>query len=411
MRNLKTVLLLSFLLFSQVLCGQETDETIIRKIAGYILENTESGFVNAKNGDMYKSTPEIPPDAEVTLLNTLSEWQYANGVLNIAMVDLADFLGEEKYFDYAARQIAFGMDNYRFFQERLKSDQPGSTYPFWQLWTMSELDDCGAMGAGMIEICRKIRRDDYLGYINKTAKHITAGQERLDDGTLVRVRPHEMTLWADDLYMSVPFLARMGQLSGNRSYFDDAVLQVKNFTKYLWDPLKMLYYHCYYTDLGRNGVAHWGRCNGWMMMAKTQLLNLLPGDHPGREEVRLDLERQILGIAKYQSGDGLWHQLLDKNDSYTETSCTAMFVYAVARAVNQKWIDKRYATIALRGWEGLVAQKITAEGQVRDVCVGTGIQENLAFYYQRPTTLQNKHGLGPVLEAGMEVIRLKKMLQ
>jgi rhamnogalacturonyl hydrolase YesR len=148
-----------------------------------------------------------------------------------------------------------------------------------------------------------------------------------------------------------------------------------------------------------------------MMMAKTQLLNLLPGDHPGREEVRLDLERQILGIAKYQNGDGLWHQLLDKNDSYTETSCTAMFVYAVARAVNQKWIDKRYATIALRGWEGLVAQKITAEGQVRDVCVGTGIQENLVFYYQRPTTLQNKHGLGPMLEAGIEVIRLKKMLQ
>ena len=42
------------------------------------------------------------------------------------------------------------------------------------------------------------------------------------------------------------------------------------------------------------------------------------------------------GVAAVQSGSGLWHQLLDKPDSYLETSASAMFTYAIARGVNRK---------------------------------------------------------------------------
>jgi rhamnogalacturonyl hydrolase YesR len=183
---------------------------------------------------------------------------------------------------------------------------------------------------------------------------------------------------------------------------------VLKFTEYLWNKDKELYYHLYYSDLKRNGVAHWGRCNGWVMMAQVHLLNFLPADHPQRETLIKNLERQILGIAKYQNADGLWHQVLDKSDSYVESSCSAMFVYGTARAVNQGWIDKRYATIATTGWEGLKAQKITPEGQLKDVCIGTGIQDDMVFYYTRPARLNEKHGLGAVIEAGIEVMKLKK---
>jgi rhamnogalacturonyl hydrolase YesR len=67
---------------------------------------------------------------------------------------------------------------------------------------------------------------------------------------------------------------------------------------------------------------------------------------------------------------------LDKPDSYLETSATAMFVYAVARAVNQGWIPPVYFTIAEKGWEGLVS-KITPDGKEEDVCIGTGILDEL----------------------------------
>lgn len=387
------------------------DEIVIRRIADYILEHADFRFTGVSNDQVYKYTKDIPPDLEVKLSSPFGEWHYTNGVLNMAMINLSLLLNESKYFDFTIEHIAFGIDNYKFFQKRFKHDRPHYYYPFGQLWTMKELDDCGAMGASMIDVYEKVKRNDYKEYIENTAKHITDRQDRLEDGTLVRKFPHEMTLWADDLYMSVPFLARMAIFSGDDKYFIDAIQQVFNFTKYLWNENKELYFHCYYSDLNRNGVAHWGRCNGWMMMAQVHLLNHLPVNHPEREKLIKILEKQILGIAKYQNGEGLWHQVLDKTDSYTESSCTAMFVYCIARAVNEGWIDDRYGSIAIRGWEGLKANKITVDGQVKDICVGTGIEDNLVFYYNRPARLNEKHGLGAVIDAGIEVMKLKKLKQ
>ncbi|MEJ5352729.1 MAG: glycoside hydrolase family 88 protein [Melioribacteraceae bacterium] len=390
----------------------DIDEIVVRRVADYILEHGELGFKDINTGEVFKSTKNVPEGAKLRFLNSFGEWHYTNGVLNMALINLSKFTGDKKYADYAAAHVAFGMDNYKYFQARYNKEKDGPHYnfPFGQLWTMRELDDCGAMGASMIDVYEFVKRDDYKQYIENTANHITKGQERIEDGTLVRTFPYKMTLWADDLYMSVPFLARMGKFSGDKKYWDDAITQVKNFSKYLWDNEKELYWHCYYTDLKRNGVAHWGRCNGWVMMAKVHLLNFLPENYPGREDIIKDLERQILGIAKYQSKEGLWHQLLDKNDSYLESSCSAMFVYCIARAVNQGWIDKRYASIALKGWEGLKEYKIQLDGQVKDICVGTGIEDNLVFYYERPARLNEKHGLGAVIDAGIEIIKLKKLL-
>ncbi len=408
------VIFISVFFFAALTFAQNSnvDELVVRRVADYILEHGELSFKDVNTGKIYKSTKEIPEGAKVTFTSPFGEWHYTDGVLNMALIDLSNFLEDKKYADYAAAQIAFGMDNYKYFEKRYNKDIDGPhyLYPFGQLWTMRELDDCGAMGASMIDVYQTVKRDDYKEYIEKTAKHITEEQDRLADGTLARKFPHEMTIWADDLYMSVPFLARMGKLSGDKKYWDDAILQIKNFTKYLWDQNKELYWHCYYTDLKRNGVAHWGRCNGWVIMAKVNLLNFLPEDYPGREDIIKDLERQILGIAKYQSADGLWHQLLDKNDSYLESSCSAMFIYSIARAVNQKWIDQRYGSIAIRGWEGLKENKIRLDGQVKDICVGTGIEDNLVFYYDRPARLNEKHGLGAVIDAGIEVIKLKNAI-
>ena len=387
-----------------------TDEAVTRRIADYILDHSEFAFYSPTNKQTYHSTKDIPEDVEVRLKSTFGEWHYTNGVLNMAMINLGAFLKEKKYTEFAAQHVAFGFDNYKFFKKRFAGDRPHYRFPFGQLWTMKELDDCGAMGASVIDVYQKVKRPDYKAYIEKTAKHITKNQDRLEDGTLVRSFPYKMTLWADDLFMSVPFLARMGKFSGDSKYYNDAIHQVLKFTEYLWNENKELYYHCYYSDLHRNGVAHWGRCNGWVMMAQVHLLNFLPDDYAKRDLIIKNLERQILGIAEYQNPDGLWHQVLDKNDSYVESSCSAMFVYCIARAVNEGWIDRRYASIAIRGWEGLKKHEITPDGELKDVCVGTGIENDMVFYYRRPARTNEKHGLGAVIDAGIEIIRLKKML-
>jgi rhamnogalacturonyl hydrolase YesR len=82
-----------------------------------------------------------------------------------------------------------------------------------------------------------------------------------------------------------------------------------------------------------------------------------------------------------------------------------MFTYAVAKGVNEGWLDERFKTIALEGWEGLKT-KISEDGSVSGICIGTGIENNIGYYYKRPTELNDIHGLGAILLAGTEIIRL-----
>jgi rhamnogalacturonyl hydrolase YesR len=115
------------------------------------------------------------------------------------------------------------------------------------------------------------------------------------------------------------------------------------------------------------------------------------------------LEKHILGIARYQDGNGLWHQLLDKADSYPETSCSAMITCAISRAVKKGYMKSRYASIADRGWEG-VCSMIWSDGKIEGICTGTGISNDLVHYYRRPALVNDVHGTGPVLLAGIEFL-------
>jgi unsaturated rhamnogalacturonyl hydrolase len=262
------------------------------------------------------------------------------------------------------------------------------------------------MAAGLLDVYQFDKKKEYSEYLNRVGDYILTKQVKFADGTLARNAPRKMTLWADDLYMSVPYLARMGKLTGDNKYFDFAIQQVENFNKYIYNSSTGLYYHAFYNDENMNGVAHWGRCNGWVALAQAELLNNLPANHPKRPELTKYLLRQIVGFSRYQDTSGMWHQVLDKPDSYLESSVTAMFVYTVAKAVNQGWINKRFISIAQNGWNAL-AKKVTTDGQVPDICMGTSIEEDISYYYNRPKALNDTHGLGAFLLAGTEMIRAK----
>jgi rhamnogalacturonyl hydrolase YesR len=98
--------------------------------------------------------------------------------------------------------------------------------------------------------------------------------------------------------------------------------------------------------------------------------------------------------------------MLDRNESYLETSASAMFVYGIAHAVNQGWISPTtYGSIAQAGWCGLVT-RINAQGQVEGTCVGTTFASDHIYYYHRPASVKALHGYGPALLAGTEIIRM-----
>jgi unsaturated rhamnogalacturonyl hydrolase len=376
-------------------------EELVRRMADHILRTTSFRFVNTKTGEKFGSTLAVAPSPDVKAESRFNKWQYVNGVLTVGMIQTAAVLKENKYSDYCRQNFDFIFSNLDYFKKQF--DAGAATVEYRPVMQIGSLDDCGSMAAGLLDVYAFDKKPVYMNYLQRVSDYILDQQVRFPDGTLARNGPHKMTLWADDLYMSVPFLARMGKEKADEKYFNFAIRQVENFNRYIYDSTEGLYFHCFYNDENMNGVAHWGRCNGWVALAQCALLDQLPADHPKRPELMKLLLRQIVGFSRYQDTTGLWHQLLDKPDSYLESSVSAMFVYTVAHAVNKGWISPGFLRIARNGWEGL-SRKVTADGELTDICIGTGIEENILFYYSRPRETNDTHGLGAFLLAGTEMI-------
>ena len=149
-------------------------------------------------------------------------------------------------------------------------------------------------------------------------------------------------------------------------------------------------------------------CYLWISDGKVEILDAIPEGYPGRDKVLALLQAHIRGLCNLQSGEGLWHQLLDRNDSYLETSASAIYVYSLAKAINEGWIDMlAYGSQTILGWHG-VTTRVNELGEIEGTCVGTGMGFDPAFYYYRPVNKAAGHGYGPLIYAGAEVYRLLK---
>lgn len=416
--NMKRTLNLIFTLFCIIpVFSQATlePEKLATVIAERIISETPYTFIDKKTNETYTSLKNVPVTQDIQIAHEYNEWHYTNGVVNIALLELAEKAQNKKFENYVFKNMdfVFDKDNLGFFEKQYnEAFKNGGWRAVRKLsWHMifrnKRLDDNGPMGASLIELQMRRPTPAFQNYINTTAEHLLYAEPRLEDGTIARIWPHENTIWADDLFMGISFLCRMGKMTGDMKYFDDAANQVLNYHKYLWDDRREIYYHCYHTDVKEHGVAHWSRANGWMLMAQADLLTMLPKNHPKRDAVIENFNRQVKGILQYQGKNGLWYQVLDKTDSYEEITGTAMFVFGIARGVREGWINKDYIYAAEQGLKGMMT-KMTDKGDVTAICVGTGIMPSMAFYYNRKTQENASMGEGPVLRALVEMSYAKK---
>ncbi|GAB3642420.1 glycoside hydrolase family 88/105 protein [Spirosoma arcticum] len=390
---------------------------VLSRVHGYLNEVTPMQVVDRQTSQTITDFTRFNPNAIIKPGDyrlTSYEW----GVTYTGMLRAGEATGDPRYADYTNQRLTFLANLIPYFQAPVNADPTANTgtapagtpeRPLRQMLAPHALDDAGAMCAAMIQASRgggvkvdlRPQIDTYIDYITKK-------EHRLADGTLARNRPQPNTLWLDDLFMAVPALAQMGRLTGDAKYYDEAVKQVLQFSQRMFNRQKGLYMHGWVEGMSDHPEFHWARANGWAIMTKVELLDVLPANHPGRAAVLDLLLAHVRGLAACQSGSGFWHQLLDRNDSYLETSATAIYVFSIARAINRGWIDGlAYAPMTLLGWNA-VSTKVTDKGQVEGTCVGTGMGFDPAFYYHRPINIYAAHSYGPVLLAGAEVINLLK---
>ncbi|WP_405380014.1 glycoside hydrolase family 105 protein [Maribacter sp. LLG6340-A2] len=384
------------------------DEIIVTldRVYNYLESETAAKLIDAttkKEITNYKKLNENSIFEPGAFRLTSYEW----GVTYAGMTQITEATGDPKYADYTNKRLKLIADIAPFYLEKYKKDKAYPS-PIKQSLQPHALDDAGAICAAMIKAKRAGLDADLQPLITNFIDYISTKEFRLPDGTLARNRPQANTLWLDDLFMSVPALAQMGKLTGETKYYDDAVKQVRQFSKRMFNEEKGLYMHGWVQAMDYHPEYRWARANGWAVMTLVELLDVLPKEHEGYQDVLHQLQAHIKGLAQYQDGTGFWHQLIDRNDSYLETSATAIYTYSIAKAINNGYIDKMaFSPVVMLGWNA-VATKVNAKGQVEGTCVGTGMGFDPAFYYHRPINVFAAHGYGPVLLAGSEVIKLIK---
>ncbi|MDR0939422.1 MAG: glycoside hydrolase family 88 protein [Mediterranea sp.] len=330
---------------------------------------------------------------------------YEWGVTYSAMMAAARATGDTAYQTYVDSRFRFLAEVAPRFRDQM--ERTGEVDPqMRQILTPRALDDAGAVCAAMIKARLADSSLALRPLIDNYMEFVLHGEYRLADGTFARTRPFRNTLWLDDMFMGIPPIAWYARLTGDASLADEAVRQVSGFAKRMWVPEKKLFRHGWVESMEPHPAFHWARANGWALLTLAEVLDALPANHPGRDML-LDLFRQhVEGLAAVQSGEGFWHQLLDRPDSYLETSATAIYVYCIAHGINRGWLDaSAYGPVAQLGWHA-VTTKVNAEGQVEGTCVGTGMGFDPAFYYYRPVNVYAAHGYGPVLWAGAAMTEL-----
>lgn len=381
---------------------------VLDRVYDYLESSTPARLIDRDNGS------EITDLKEINSAKNLGFQQgdfrlvsYEWGVTYAGMLRAGQTTGDSKYTEYTIERMAFLGELYPRIVE-LEKVRPGVSHPMRSVLHPHALDDAGAICAAMIKTKQTGFEGNLDPMIANYIDYISNDQFRLEDGTFARNRPMKNSLWLDDLFMSVPALAHMGDYSGDDSYFEDAVRQVLQFAGRMFNIDNGLFMHAYVMGMEEHPQFHWGRANGWAIMAMIELLDVLPEDYKGRKEV-LDLcRKQIRGLADCQSPEGLWHQLLDRNDSYLETSATAIFTYCIAKAINRGYVSASvYGPMVCLAWNA-VASKVNDTGQVEGTCVGTGMGFDPAFYYYRPVNVYAAHGYGPVMLAGAEMVELLK---
>ena len=208
----------------------------------------------------------------------------------------------------------------------------------------------------------------------------------------------ETRFWIDDMYMLTILQLEAYRATGDRKYLDRDAKEMVAYLDKLQQP-NGLFLHA--TDV----PFYWGRGDGWVAAGMAEMLRSLPQDHPQRARILASYQKMMAALLKYQGKDGMWHELIDHDEAWPESSSSAMFTFAMVTGVKNGWIDPAiYGPAARKGWLALVGY-IDQNNDVTSVCEGTGKLNDLSYYLARRRRTGDFHGQAPVLWAATALLR------
>jgi len=186
----------------------------------------------------------------------------------------------------------------------------------------------------------------------------------------------------DTLFMTGLFLERSGLLLKRQDCIDEANYQILNHIKYLFDKDMGLFYHGYNFKRKDNyGEVYWGRGNGWYTLGIMEYLQQADIDSAIRNYLLSVYKSQCETLIKFADKEsGLWHTVIDDQESYIEISASAAFLCGIMQGVRIGVLEKEKYMIHIEKAVENIFNYIKEDGTVLNVSYGTPIGENKEFY-------------------------------
>jgi unsaturated rhamnogalacturonyl hydrolase len=345
-----------------------------------------------------------------------AKWDYSVGLFTLSLLKLAEATGDARYQKFSEDAIGSFIEPdgtiHTYNRDEYQLDSLNSGKTLLALW--------------------QITKEQRFAAPATLLRQQLNTQPRTPDGGFWHKQRYPDQMWLDGLYMAAPFYAQYAATKLFRAApgdFDDVVKQFRLIDEHTYDAGTGLNYHGW--DAAKiqpwanpaTGCSSnfWGRAEGWYAMALVDVLDYLPANHPARQQIIATLQKTARGILKWQDPQtGLWWQVMNQGDrpgNYREATASAMFVYALAKGVNQGYLPRDYLPQIEKGYAGIIENFIQPEGDNRwsltHCCSVAGLggsagngqmrDGSFSYYAGEPVVNNDLKGVGPFILTGIEL--------
>lgn len=371
---------------------------------------------------MAESTAEIPVwNIEKARAGVKSGWDYIDGCMIMALLEIYATSGDEKYLKFA--------DYYEDY--RIAEDGTIDGYEIEE-WNLDELNG----GKNLFTLYRLTKKEKYKRALEKLYEQIK-GQPRTKEGNFWHKKIYPNQIWLDGLYMSLPFYMEYEKTFNlkdgetTNKNIDEIYRMFFNIYEILRDKETGLYYHGYdssksafwadkNTGLSKN---FWLRSLGWYSMALLDTLNLAPNkDSDDWKKLQGIFVEFTDSLLKFQDASGMWFQVPNRPNegkNYLEASGSAIFAYSLLKGARTGILaGEKYKEAGLNAFKGICKAYLKTENgklSLSGICLVAGLgpedkpnrDGSFEYYMSEPIVKDDAKGVGPFILAYNEYKLIK----
>ncbi|WP_024993798.1 glycoside hydrolase family 88/105 protein [Phocaeicola paurosaccharolyticus] len=340
-------------------------------------------------------------------------WGYTHGLVVKSMMELTKFSGDSLYYNYA-----------KIYADSL-IDKDGKIKTMEYL--SFNIDNVNA-GKTLFDFYKISGDNKYKIALDTLVKQM-GEQPRTSEGGFWHKKKYEHQMWLDGIYMASPFLAQYGNEFKNQSLCDEAVKQIKLIATHTYDKKTGLFYHGWdeskkqdwadkTTGCSRN---FWSRSIGWYAAGIVDVLDYIPQQTEGRDSLLTLVKTLADGMLKFQDNkSGVWWQVTDQADrkgNYLESSASSLFVYFLAKSINNGYLSSDYKKATLKAYDGIIKNFIKKEDDgsftITNCCAVAGLggsgnrDGSFAYYVGEPVIDNDPKSVGSFILAAIEIEKMK----